>query len=120
MYKKKYLKMIFIKSTGIILSLFIFFSCEKEDKWTIKKREFDRTESFNYSEYVSGELDSTAKSQLEQSKQSLRKHQQSNTTHNEKKAPPSPPKKPTPPQPSMLDRILNTISDFIDSILNLF
>ena len=110
----------FIKYTGILLSLFIFFSCGTEDKWTIKKREFDRTESYNYSEYVSGELDSTEKSQLEGSKQALKQQQKLKTIPNNKKVYDSSSKKTSPPKPNIFDKVWNTISDFIDSILNFF
>lgn len=43
----------------LVIVLLLFNSCSNDDKWTIKKREFKKTESYNYSEYISGELDST-------------------------------------------------------------
>ncbi len=119
MVKKIYSLKIIINSTGIVLTFLFLFSCETQDKWSIKKREFDRTESYNYSEYVSGELDSTTKSQLEQRKQSLQQ-EQARQTPQEKKISKKTPKKPPPSKPSLIDRIWKSISDFIDSILNLF
>ena len=54
--------------TSIFTVLFIF-SCNTQNKWNLKQREFEKEESFNYSEYISGELDSTAKTELEQSRE---------------------------------------------------
>ncbi|MDP6570627.1 MAG: hypothetical protein QGF57_05240 [Candidatus Marinimicrobia bacterium] len=120
MYKKMNLQKIWCNLSVILFCLLILLSCESQDKWTIKKQEYDRTESYNYSEYVSGELDSTEKSQLEGSKQALKQQQKLKTIPNNKKVYDSSSKKTSPPKPNIFDKVWNTISDFIDSILNLF
>ena len=43
---------------------FVLMNCDGNSRWDLKKREFDHTKSYNYSEYVSGELDSTYKEAL--------------------------------------------------------
>ncbi|MDP6936995.1 MAG: hypothetical protein QGF36_06150 [Candidatus Marinimicrobia bacterium] len=117
---KRYSQKIYKNLFKWIIITFLFLSCESRDKWTIKKQEYDRTESYNYSEYVSGELDSTEKSQLEGSKQALKQQQKLKTIPNNKKVYDSSSKKTSPPKPNIFDKVWNTISDFIDSILNLF
>ena len=56
-------------NVSLIIVFLILTGCTNQDKWNIKQEEFEKTESFNYSEYVSGELDSTDKANLEQGKQ---------------------------------------------------
>ena len=43
---------------------FVLMNCDGNSRWDLKEREFDHAESYNYSEYVSGELDSTYKEAL--------------------------------------------------------
>ena len=55
----------YILTAGLIVICFLLSGCNKKDKWkpvpfTIKKQE-----SLYYSETISGDLDSTAKSELE-------------------------------------------------------
>ena len=55
----------YILTAGMI-SIFLFQSgCQKDDKWTAVPLQIKKHESVNYSEMVSGELDSLAKSELE-------------------------------------------------------
>ena len=68
------------------------FSCSKQDRWKAVPLKIKKQESFNYSEIISGELDSTVKTDLEKvrkniseennylSKQ-LDKHRSNNTSH---------------------------------------
>ena len=49
-----------------IISVFFFPSgCNKKDKWKAVPLKINKRESFNYSEMISGDLDSIAKSELE-------------------------------------------------------
>ena len=75
----------------IIISLFQS-GCSDQDKWKAVPLQIKKQESFNYSEIISGELDSTAKAELEKvrkniseenndlSKQ-LDEHRSENTSH---------------------------------------
>ena len=61
-------KIQYILTSGII-SIFLFQSgCQKSNKWTAVPLQIKKQESFNYSEMISGDLDSTSKSELEQVK----------------------------------------------------
>jgi len=52
----------------------MLFACKRENKWKdAKKIEFTRRESYNYSEMLSGDLDSTEKSELEKYKEYTKK-----------------------------------------------
>ena len=52
--------------TAGMISIFLFQSgCQKENKWTAVPLQIKKQESFNYSEMISGDLDSIAKSELE-------------------------------------------------------
>ena len=66
--KKKLKELHCLFKISLIVILLILTGCNSQDKWNIKQDEFEKTESFNYSEYVSGELDSTDKANLEQRK----------------------------------------------------
>ena len=68
----KYFNNIFILASFI--SIFLFLSgCNNQDKWKAVPLKIKKLESFNYSEIISGELDSTAKSELEEVKNKIAK-----------------------------------------------
>ena len=49
-----------------MIGIFFFLSgCNKNNKWKAVPLQIKKQESFNYSEIISGDLDSTAKSDLE-------------------------------------------------------
>ena len=49
-----------------LIGMFLLQSgCKRKDKWTAVPLNITKRESFNYSEMISGELDSTAKAELE-------------------------------------------------------
>ena len=49
-----------------MIGIFFFQSgCSKKNKWKAVPLQIKKQESFNYSEIISGDLDSTAKSELE-------------------------------------------------------
>ena len=118
MNKKIFFRKRFNNAIVCIFYCLIFLSCETQDKWTIKKQEFDKTESYNYSEYISGELDSISKSHLEGSKQALQQQNRLKSKpklkkNSEKNNPENPQK------PSILKKIWRSISDLMDSVLSL-
>ena len=59
-----------------IFIIILLFACNRENKWKdVKRIKFNRQESYNYSEMLSGDLDSTDKSELEQFKEHNKKKQ---------------------------------------------
>ena len=55
----------YILSAGLIGIFFFQSGCDKKNKWTAVPLQIKKQESFNYSEMISGDLDSTAKAELE-------------------------------------------------------
>ena len=56
------------------MGIFLFQSgCNNQDKWKAVPLKIKKQESFNYSEIISGKLDSTAKSELEEVKNKIAK-----------------------------------------------
>ena len=59
----KFLRYILVAS--LICIFFLQSGCSNKDKWKAVPLNIKKHESFNYSEIISGELDSTAKAELE-------------------------------------------------------
>ena len=59
----KFLRYLF--TAGLICIFFFQSGCNKKNKWKAVPLQIRKQESFNYSEMISGDLDSTAKSELE-------------------------------------------------------
>ena len=55
----------YILTAGLISIFFLQSGCSKKNKWKAVPLQIKKQESFNYSEMISGDLDSTAKSELE-------------------------------------------------------
>ena len=55
----------YILTAGLIVIFFLLSGCNKKDKWKPVPFQIKKQESIYYSEMVSGDLDSTAKSELE-------------------------------------------------------
>ena len=55
----------YILTAGMISIFFFQSGCNKKNKWKAVPLQIKKQESFNYSEIISGDLDSTAKSELE-------------------------------------------------------
>ena len=55
----------YIIVAGLIGIFFLPSGCNKKDKWKAVPLRIKKRESFNYSEMISGDLDSLAKSELE-------------------------------------------------------
>ena len=55
-----------------LIGIFLFQSgCSDQDKWKAVPLKIKKQESFNYSEIISGELDSTAKAELEKVRKNI-------------------------------------------------
>ena len=56
----------------VLLSIFILqLGCKNQDKWKAVPLKIKKQESYNYSEMISGELDSTQKSELEEVRKNI-------------------------------------------------
>ena len=55
----------YILTAGMISIFFLQSGCNKKNKWKAVPLQIKKQESFNYSEMISGDLDSLAKSKLE-------------------------------------------------------
>ena len=55
----------YILVASLICIFFLQSGCSNKDKWKAVPLQIKKQESFNYSEIISGELDSTAKAELE-------------------------------------------------------
>ena len=49
----------------LFISIIFQFNCDNKDKWTALPLKITKHESYNYSEMISGDLDSTSKAELE-------------------------------------------------------
>ena len=61
----------YIVIAGLIGIFFLPSGCNKKDKWKAVPLQIKKRESFIYSEMISGELDSTAKAELEQVRKNI-------------------------------------------------
>ena len=59
----KFLRYILV--TSLICIFLLQSGCSNKDKWKAVPLQIKKQESFNYSEIISGDLDSTAKAELE-------------------------------------------------------
>ena len=62
----------YILTAGLIGIFFLQSGCSKKNKWKAVPLQIKKQESFNYSEIISGDLDSTAKAELEAVKKNTR------------------------------------------------
>ena len=49
----------------LLIIIFFQYNCDNKDKWKALPLKITKYESYNYSEMISGELDSSAKNELE-------------------------------------------------------
>ena len=69
----------------IIICFIVHLGCNNKDIWQVKNTDFDKKPSYNYSEYISGELDSLGKIALEQSKEDLMEKKETSSNENQKR-----------------------------------
>ena len=63
---------------GLIGMFLLQSGCDKQDKWKAVPLQIKKQESFNYSEMISGELDSTEKAGLEAAKEKTAQEMEGN------------------------------------------
>jgi len=61
----------YILTAGLIGICLFQSGCSDQDKWKAVQLKIKKQESFNYSEMISGELDSTAKAELEKVRKNI-------------------------------------------------
>ena len=59
----------YLLTGGMIVVFFFQSGCDNKDKWKAVPLKITKRESFNYSEMISGDLDSTEKADLEAAKE---------------------------------------------------
>ena len=83
----KILQYIFI--AGMISIFFSHSGCSKKDKWKAVPLQINKRESFNYSEMISGDLDSIAKSELEAVKKNTSEKMKNTSEEEDNSLPPN-------------------------------
>ena len=68
----------FIIIVSLISTSFFQSGCDNKDKWKAVPLKITKRESFNYSEVISGELDSTEKAGLEAAKEKTAQEMEGN------------------------------------------
>ena len=61
----------YIYIAGVIVIYLFQSGCSEQDKWKAVPLKIKKQESFNYSEMISGELDSTTKAELEKVRKNI-------------------------------------------------
>ena len=98
----------YILTAGMIGIFFLQSGCNKKNKWKAVPLQIKKQESFNYSEMISGDLDSSAKSDLEAVKKNT-SEKMKNTSEDINNSLPSNRK-----GDSILQRIQRTYNWFLD------
>ena len=97
---------------GVLLSIFfLLLGCQRKNKWNAVPLKINKQESYNYSEMISGTLDSTAKAELEEVKKVVSQEKENILKHSKKGLAESESKNTT---------IINTILERINNIYNWF
>ena len=68
----------YILTAGLIGIFFLQSGCSNKDKWKAVPLKITKHESFNYSEMISGDLDSTEKAGLEAAKEKTAQEMEGN------------------------------------------
>ena len=79
----------YILTAGMISIFFFQSGCNKKDKWKAVPLQINKRESFNYSEMISGDLDSTAKSELEAVKKNTTEKMKNTSEEKDNSLPPN-------------------------------
>ena len=110
-----------MKSLYHILIVFLFGTfilqsgCKNQNKWKAVPLEITKRESFNYSEMISGELDSTEKVGLEAAKEKTAQEMEGNPKRKSDSSPKSNSK-----ETSLMDTIWTGIKNMYDWFIDLF
>tara|TARA_B100000945_G_C20382609_1_gene598045 strand:- start:1212 stop:1553 length:342 start_codon:yes stop_codon:yes gene_type:complete len=105
----------------LLFALLLPINCSNQDKWAPKPLKLKKQESYNYSEMISGKLDSNQKNQLEKYKTSVVKNELSDSMVSKQ------PTESISPIEKNIDRIQNVVKYIVkylnytyDWIKNLF
>ena len=99
-----------------LICMFLLQSgCDNRDKWKAVPLKIIKQESFNYSEMISGELDSTEKDDLEAVKEKTTQEMESNTKRNSDSS-----SKSNSKETSLINKVWHRIKNIYSWFIDLF
>ena len=105
----------FIIIVSLISTSFFQSGCDNKDKWKAVPLKITKRESFNYSEMISGELDSTEKAGLEAAKEKTVKEMKGNPKRKSDSSPKSNSK-----ETSLINKVWHGIKNIYSWFIDLF
>ena len=105
----------FIIIVSLISTIFFQSGCDNKDKWKAVPLKITKRESFNYSEMISGELDSTEKAGLEAAKEITAQEMKGNPKQKSSSS-----VKSKSEETSLMDTIWTGIKNIYDWFIDLF
>ena len=105
----------YILTAGLIGIFFLQSGCSNKDKWKAVPLKIIKQESFNYSEMISGELDSTEKADLEAAKEKTAQEIKNNSEQISEKSAKSNSK-----EVSLINKVWQGIKNIYNWFINLF
>ena len=105
----------FIIIVSLISTSFFQSGCDNKDKWKAVPLKITKRESFNYSEMISGELDSTEKAGLEAAKEKTAQEMEGNPKRKSDSSPKSNSK-----ETSLINKVWQGIKNIYNWFINLF
>ena len=105
----------YILTAGLIGIFFLQSGCSNKDKWKAVPLKITKQESFNYSEMISGDLDSTEKADLEAAKEKTTREIKNNPEQISEKSAKSNSK-----ETSLINKVWQGIKNIYNWFINLF
>ena len=105
----------YILVASLICIFFLQSGCKNQDKWKAVPFQITKRESFNYSEMISGDLDSTEKAGLEAAKEITAQEMKGNPKQNSES-----PAKSKSEETSLMNTIWTGIKNMYDWFIDLF
>ena len=105
----------FIIIVSLISTSFFQSGCDNKDKWKAVPLKITKRESFNYSEMISGELDSTEKAGLEAAKEKTAQEMEGNPKRKSDSSPKSNSK-----ETSLINKVWHGIKNIYSWFIDLF
>ena len=105
----------FIIIVSLISTSFFQSGCDNKDKWKAVPLKITKRESFNYSEMISGELDSTEKAGLEAAKEKTAQEIEGNPKRKSDSSPKSNSK-----ETSLINKVWHGIKNIYSWFIDLF
>ena len=100
---------------GLIGMFLLQSGCERKDRWKAVPLKITKRESFNYSEMISGDLDSTEKAGLEAAKEKTAQEMEGNPKRKSDSSPKSNSK-----ETSLINKVWQGIKNIYNWFINLF